>query len=205
MTITAFPIPTNALALTTHGRALAEAASVAAQRTALGLGGAALIAAPAIRVLAADETKVDDDSLQWWFASERTIALDANSTYEIGGELYATTGTTSHALRVGFNGLAGASIQWQAIGAHASDAAQATALRYTTSNSLGGMRQVTSASTVAGNVVKLWGIVRTTTAGNLVPRVEQSAASGAFTILAGTMFMVRKLGADTLTNTGEWT
>jgi hypothetical protein len=49
------------------------------------------------------------------------------------------------------------------------------------------------------------GTVITGSAGNLTPRVAQSAASGSFTVQPGTYFKVRRLGADTFVNSGEWT
>jgi len=161
--------------------------------------------ADALRILAADETKANDTSVQSWFASADGMTLDADSTYAFEGELYATNGTTSHGLHLQFDAIAGATIQWQAIGAKVTQTAQATAQRYTMSNSFDTNRNVTTASTVAGNAVRIWGVVRTGAGGGTFrPRVAQTAASGAFTILAGTSMRLRKLGANTLTNTGEW-
>jgi hypothetical protein len=72
-------------------------------------------------------------------------------------------------------------------------------------NTFNTARNVTTASTVGGNVVRVKGVIITTTAGSLQPRVAQTAASGSFVVQIGTFFKVRRVGPDTLTNTGEWT
>jgi hypothetical protein len=161
--------------------------------------------ADALRILAADETRTNDTSVQSWFASADAMVLDADSTYAFEGFFRSTNGTTSHGLNMQFDAISGGSIQWQAIGSKVTLTAQATAQRYTMANSFDTNRNVTTASTVAGNVVNVWGVIRTGAGGGTFrPRVAQTAASGSFTILAGTMMRLRKLGADTLVNTGDW-
>jgi hypothetical protein len=156
------------------------------------------------RRLIADEAKVNDTSTQSWFASEDGMTLDASATYEFQGVLWTANGATSHGLNLLFDAIAGASIQWEATGFKATQTAQATAQRATMSNTFATARNVTTASTVAGNCVRVSGVIRTAGSGVFRPRVAQTAASGAFTVLAGTYVRVRKLGADTLVNTGEW-
>lgn len=156
------------------------------------------------RRLTANEAKTNDTNMQGWFASANSVQLDANSTYEFEGYFASTNGTTSHGLNMQFDAIAGASIQWSAIGAKTVAGTQATALRRVDTNTFNTSRNVTTASTVAGNGVYVRGIIRTTTTGSFAPRVAQTAASGSFTALAGTFMRVRKVGSNTLTNTGQW-
>jgi hypothetical protein len=142
--------------------------------------------------------------MQDWFATAGGLPLDANSTYELEGLFFSLNGATSHGLNMQFAAIAGGTIQWDAIGSKVTATAQATAHRSVGTNTFATNRLVTTASTVAGNLVRVWGTVRTGAAGTLIPGVAQSAASGSFTVQPGTYFKARRLGADTLTNTGEW-
>jgi hypothetical protein len=143
-------------------------------------------------------------AVQDWFTTAGGLPLLANSTYEFEGNFFSLNGTTSHGLNMQFAAIAGASIQWNSIGSKVTVTATAVAHRSVGTNTFATNRLVTTASTVAGNRVRVWGTVRTTTAGTLVPRVAQTAASGSFTVQPGTYFKARRIGADTLTNTGEW-
>lgn len=156
------------------------------------------------RRLTADEARTNDTSTQNWFSSAGSLPLLPNSTYEFEGELYVTQGTTSAGLNQLFAALSGASIRWSFVGAKANDSTQATALRMGFSNTFNTARNVTTASTVTGSVVKVRGVVRTTTAGNLTPQFSQTAASGACTVLAGSFFKARRVGSNNFVNSGDW-
>jgi hypothetical protein len=143
--------------------------------------------------------------MQDWFTTEGGLPLDANSTYEFEGQFFSLNGATSHGLNMQFAAIAGGTIQWNAIGSKVIATTQATAHRRATTNTFNTARNVTTASTVAGNSVRVWGTVRTGSGGGtLRPQVAQSAASGSFTVQPGTYFKARRIGADTLTNTGGW-
>jgi hypothetical protein len=159
----------------------------------------------AIRILNATQSMANDTSVQDWFATAGGLPLLADSTYEFEGHFFSLNGATSHGLNMQFAAIAGASIQWNAIGSKVNLTTQSAAQRFTATNTFATNRLVTTASTVTGNAVRAWGTVVTTTAGTLIPRVAQSAASGSFTVQPGTYFKARRIGADTLTNTGEWT
>jgi hypothetical protein len=148
--------------------------------------------------------KANDTTVQQWFAANNSIPLDANSTYVFEGTIITTNGTTSHGLNMQFAAIAGATIVWGTTGYKIAANNQATAQRAGRSTTFDTNRLVTTASTVAGNVVQVTGVIRTTTAGTFAPRIAQSAASGSFTVNAGTRMMVRKLGADTFVDSGEW-
>lgn len=156
------------------------------------------------RRITANETKANDTTTQPWFLTANGVPLDANSTYEFEGYFVSTNGATSHGLNVQFDAISGANIQWSSIGRKTVAGTQATAVRLVDSNTFNTNRNVTTASTVAGNGVDVRGTIRTTTAGTFAPRVSQTAASGSFTALIGTFMRVRKIGTNTLTNTGEW-
>ena len=156
------------------------------------------------RRLTADEARTNDTSTQNWFASAGSLPLLANSTYEFEGELYMTQGSTSAGINHLFAALSGASTRWSFVGAKANDTTQATAVRSGFSNTFNTARNVTTASTVTGSFVRVRGVVRTTTAGNLTPQFSQTAASGACTVLAGTFFKVRRVGSNAFVNSGDW-
>jgi len=158
----------------------------------------------AIRILNAPQSLSNNTTVQDWFTAEGGLLLDANSTYEFEGSFFSLNGATSHGLNMQFAAISGASIQWNAIGTKGIATTEATAFRYVSPVTFATNRLVTTASTVAGNRVRVWGTVITGAAGTLIPRVAQSAASGSFTVQPGTYFKARRIGADTLTNTGEW-
>ena len=158
----------------------------------------------AIRILNATQAMVDDTSIQDWFTTASGLLLDADSTYEFEGNFFSLNGTTSHGLNMRFAAIAGAAIQWNSIGTKGIATTEATAHRSIGTNALATNRLVTTASTVGGNRVRVWGTIRTGAAGTLIPQVSQSAASGSFTVQPGTYFKARRIGSNTLTNTGEW-
>jgi hypothetical protein len=185
----------------TTGQVAAWNGSAWAPATVSGGGGATW----AIRILNATQTMANDTTVQDWFSTAGGLLLDANSTYEFEGNFISLNGTTSHGLNMQFAAIAGASIQWNAIGSKGVLATEQTALRMVGPVTFATNRLVTTANTVGGNRVRVWGTIRTTTAGTLIPRVAQSAASGSFVVQPGTYFKARRIGANTLTNSGEWT
>lgn len=171
------------------GATIKEVANAAAG----GGGGAVVTGWNEVR-LASNETKTNDTSMTAWFTALASgFSLEASSTYEIEGYFVSSNGANSHGLNMQFDAISGATIRWVAYGAKTVDATQATAIRVTDTNTFATARNVTTASTVAGNSVLLQGVVTTTTAGTLVPKVAQTAASGSFTALAGSYFRVRKV------------
>jgi hypothetical protein len=184
----------------TSGQVAAWNGSAWAPATVSGGGGATW----ATRILNATQAMANTTAVQDWFTTAGGLPLDANSTYEFEGHFFSLNGATSHGLNMQFAAIAGASIQWNAIGSKVNLTTQSTAQRFTATNTFATNRLVTTASTVTGSAVRVWGTVVTTTAGTLTPRVAQSAASGSFTVQPGTYFKARRIGADTLTNTGEW-
>jgi hypothetical protein len=156
------------------------------------------------RRLAATQTLTNDTSVQNWFSSAGNCPLLANSSYEFEGLFMSINGTTSHGLNMQFAALAGATIRWASIGSKVNFTTQSTAFRHVMTDTFNTARLVTTASAVGGSVFWIKGTVITGSAGNLTPRVAQSAASGSFTVQPGTYFKVRRLGADTFVNSGEW-
>ena len=184
----------------TSGQVAAWNGSAWAPATVSGGGGATW----ATRILNATQAMVNSTIVQNWFTTAGGLALLANSTYEFEATFFSLNGSTSHGLNMQFAALAGATIQWNSIGTKGVATTAATAHRSVGTNTFATNRLVTSANTVAGNRVRVWGTVRTGAAGTLIPRVAQTAASGSFTVQPGTFFKARRIGADTLTNTGEW-
>jgi hypothetical protein len=156
------------------------------------------------RRLISTQSMLNDTTVQDWFATAPGCPLLANSTYEFIGTIFSVNGATSHGLNLQFAAVSGASIFWTFRGAKTALNNQATAIRSGTNNTFNVNRLATTASTVTGNLVRVRGSIITTTAGTLIPKVAQSAVSGSFTLQPGTFFKVRRLGSNTLTNTGEW-
>lgn len=162
-------------------------------------------AAWAVRILTADQTMTDSTATQNLFSSDSGISLDANSTYEFELLIFVTQGSTSSTVALSFDDVSGGTIAWQARGTKAAingSGTGQTAGHYTTFTTA---RNLAAAATTTGLLAHVLGTLRTGAGGGTFrPRVAQSAASGAFTILRGTMARVRRLGTDSLTNTGEW-
>lgn len=156
------------------------------------------------RILSASQSMTNNTTMQNWFSSASGFPMASNSTYEFEAFFSSTNGTTSHGLNMQFSAVTGASIRWSSVGAKVTETTQATAQRYMSTNTFATSRNVTTASTVGGNTVWVRGIVWTGAAGTLTPQVSQTAASGSFSIDAGTYFRVRRLGADTFVNSGAW-
>lgn len=158
------------------------------------------------RTLTADETKTNDTSMQGWFNNNNRLLLDANSIYEFEGMFSSLNGSTSHGLNMQFDAISGATIRWTSIGSKVNETTQATATRVLSTNTFDTARNVTTASTVTGNVVWVRGIIVTGASGGyFAPKVAQTAASGSFVVKAGTYMKVRKVGINTDTNIGGWT
>jgi hypothetical protein len=156
------------------------------------------------RRLNATHTLVNDTSLQNWFPTPGSIGLLANSMYEFEGLFMSINGTTSHGLNMRWLNITGATINWESIGSKVNMTTQATAHRRVMTNTFATDRNVTTASVVGGNVVRVMGTIITTTAGTFAPRVSQTAASGSFVVQPGTFLRVRRVGSNTFTESGGW-
>jgi hypothetical protein len=157
----------------------------------------------AFRVLDAAETKANDNSVQNWFASASGVALDANSCYEFEGELRLTTGTTTASVAVNIADISGATIHWSGFGTKAAINDFTATIRQVSDTRFDTSVQLTAAATQAGALIRVQGIIRTTTAGTFTPRFAfNTAPGGTNQVLPGTRMRVRKLGPNTFTNSG---
>lgn len=160
------------------------------------------------KCLAADDTGANSASVQPWFPTAGAVALESDSAYFFEGYLWLqrSTGTTSHTTSIGFGGTAAlASIQWYNIyniaASYVGAAAQIYPMAVTTMTVLTGA----SASATENGYFMVFGSVRVTTAGTLIPQFQYSAApGGAPTVKAGTFFRLRKIGAAAVTTRGTW-
>jgi hypothetical protein len=159
------------------------------------------------------ETGGNINTVQPWFVTTLTngqITLPASTTYEFEGILaLSTTGATSHSLAVGFGGTASLT----SIGYLVTVAENATSLatitpvsRFNSFLNVATSTVVTTAvATATYDTVEVRGIVRINAAGTFIPQFTYSAAPGAApTIAIGTYFRMRPLGANTVTNVGNW-
>ena len=146
---------------------------------------------------------------QQWFPTLGAIAVEANTTYEMDGQLVTTrtAGVTSHTTGLIFAGtgtLIGIQYEVQVnSGDDESVIAQNRTISRTAANTT-----VKGASTSATESVSIFleGIVRINAAGTFIPQFIYSATpGGAPTIRANSYFQLRKRGSGTLTAIGTWT
>jgi hypothetical protein len=156
------------------------------------------------RILTSAQVMTNNTSMQNWFTSNSSLSLAPNKTYFFEGFFASSNGATSHGLTMQFAAITGATILWHSMGGKLLVNAQATAWRGSLNNTFATARNVTTASTVTGNGVWVWGRIWTTLAGTFTPRVAQTAASGSFSALAGTYMSVYEIGDNVITNTGGW-
>ena len=161
------------------------------------------------RVATGGRTGNDDANAQSVFDSATdTIALDANTLYEVEGDyvITRTAGTNSHTFAILFNytGTVNfflATVQVSNGNTGALSAVSQTRIVAITAATL------TTANTSATEcvIVKIKGTLRTTNAGAFTPQFQYSAApGGAPTIASGTYFQCRRIGVNTAVSAGPW-
>lgn len=157
------------------------------------------------RILTDNQPLVNDDSEQYWFTTAGGLPLLAGSAYEFRGLLLLEKGEISTSITFGFDAITDGEIQWNCVAFALPWNGNAAAVRTLSADLNNGvMRQALANSTTNAATLDVWGTVRTTTASTLRPKVRQNVASGLFSVRPGTFFMARRIGDNTLTNTGEW-
>jgi hypothetical protein len=159
----------------------------------------------AFRIIASAETKANDNSVQNWFASPSGVALDADSLYEFQGELRITKGNSlAVTTSVLVAAISGGALEISGVGCNiAANQGNATS-RVFYDTRLATAIQATASSSVTGLLITVQGVIRTTTAGQtFTPQFSFSGAPGATVqCLPGTRMRIRKIGANTFTNSG---
>lgn len=159
------------------------------------------------RVLQSNETGAGTNTDQPWFPSSGSVNLQANSTYLFSGTLQTSQiSIPSHNLLVGFGGDVGInSIAYSRRGAKSTVNGTQTAqfLSFRNNNS---MAIATATNTTTGGHVVVWGVIKTSTSGSLIPQFRLSAVSGTTvcTIQAGTHFGMTKIGDNNADLIGDW-
>ena len=143
-------------------------------------------------------------------ATTGAISLLASTSYMFEQMLYLTTGVTSHQTSLGFGGNVGVSSIW-----FQTDSVL-TAVSGTIQNSSASGLSTVAFTTLAGGLIEAattaantaWrtkGIIRTTTAGTLIPQITFSAAPGAPNSLSPTSFFrITPIGSSTFYTVGAW-
>ena len=136
-----------------------------------------------------------------------TISLQATTTYMVEGQYLLQTGTTSHTTTISFvSSSSGPSVPTFAYTTIASAHSSANAASSTQQTSFfeaitGGI--VANASTLPRTIISFKGILRTTEAGTLVPRLLFSAAPGVTCLtLVGSYLKFYPIGLNTINSVG---
>lgn len=167
-----------------------------------------LTTAELIRVLSADDTGANSNSAQPWFATNGSVAVQADTTYEIVGFLHITraAGTTSHTTGIGFGGTATITSFSGMYQCGEGDVATLADSDIIVASSVANL-QVKAASTSSTENIKIQvrGVVRINAAGTFIPQFTfSSAPGGAPTIEANSFFKMTPLGAGAFTSQGTW-
>lgn len=160
------------------------------------------------KALSADEAGTNVNTAQPWFTTAGAVALKASTLYAFEGYLRISraAGVTSHTLSLLFGGTVIISnIEYQAQ-VNTGDVVTNAAMNQT-AISVATATVVKAASTSATEqiIVKVSGVLRTGTAGTLIPQFQYSAApGGAPTILRNSNFRIFILGSSSDVSKGTW-
>lgn len=160
------------------------------------------------KALSADEAGGNVNTAQPWFPTAGAVTLKASTLYEFEGylRLSRAAGVNSHTLSLLFGGtVVISSIAYQAQ-VNTGDVVTNGAQNQTTSEVATAV-VVKAASTSATEqvIVRVKGVLRTGTAGTLIPQFQYSAApGGAPTVLRNSNFKIFILGAASDVSKGTW-
>ncbi|CAN7678785.1 hypothetical protein [Mesorhizobium sp. LjNodule214] len=139
------------------------------------------------------------------FASANdALTLKANTSYRFRGRYKFNTGATSHTTLHNFGGTAGiASISYDVSSISAAAGALATPQQRRMEVATQGT--ITAASTAVTTDVSVEGILRTSTAGTLIPQIAFNAGpTGICETAINSFFEIEEFGADTVAAVGDW-
>jgi hypothetical protein len=146
------------------------------------------------------------NTAQPWFPSAGAVTLTVNKTYRFRGLLIVNEGTTSHSVGFSLGGTATITGSANMVGCKRTNGQAGTTpqqARRTTSLSTNTV--VTAANTTGGVVLEVFGVIRCTGAGTLIPRFQFSAAPGGTPqVQQETYFELVELGDNTITELGTW-
>jgi len=160
------------------------------------------------KALSADEAGQNVNTAQPWFPTSGAVALKASTLYTFEGylRLSRAAGVTSHTLSLLFGGsVVISNIAYQAQvntgDVVTNGAMNQTAIEVATATVV----KAASTSATEQVVVKVQGVLRTGTAGTLIPQFLYSAApGGAPTVLRNSNFKLYIMGASSDVSKGTW-
>ena len=160
------------------------------------------------KALSADEAGQNVNTAQPWFPTSGAVALKASTLYAFEGylRLSRAAGVTSHTLSLLFGGsVVISNIAYQAQvntgDVVTNGAMNQTAIEVATATVV----KAASTSATEQVVVKVQGVLRTGTAGTLIPQFLYSAApGGAPTVLRNSNFKLYIMGASSDVSKGTW-
>jgi hypothetical protein len=187
---------------------LAAQTTGAATATIPDLGGAS-VTLPVLQYASntADFTLAAASGVQSPFAAANDVfTVAANTTYFCDGDIFLTTGATTHTTAFGFGGTATfTSINyWAELWSNTDGTISTTApsyLRVAAATST----VLNATSTATGTVIRIRGMIRTSAAGTLIPQINFSAnPTGTNLALKNSFFRCVPAGANTNAATGPW-
>lgn len=159
-----------------------------------------------LKVLTADDTGgTAGNSAQPWFPTTGTVTLPARTTFLMRGLLKITHGATSHSTGLSFGGTATlTSINYYAQ-AHRSAANTIISVFSGIHIASASNATVDAAGTQAATYIQINGVLRTNSAGTLIPQFTFSAnLTGTITIKQDSFFSLEAVGDNTLAALGSW-
>jgi hypothetical protein len=158
------------------------------------------------KVLNADASGQNINTVQPWFPSAGAVAVAATTSYYMDGLLLLTHGTTTHTTALSFGGTATlTSIDYLAqifTGAANAIATSISQIWVNVSTSI----VLNATAGTASTVVRIWGVVRVNAAGTLIPSFTFSAAPGTIVLVKrNTYFRLWPIGTNTVVSQGTWT
>lgn len=164
------------------------------------------IPAAQLSIITSDVTLNNNTSAQSPFASgQDEVSLTASTTYLFEGQIFLTTGTTSHTISFGFGGTATiTSITYYVLGHAATSNGQVSAQNSSWGSSASAFT-VIAATTNAGAALLIKGSIRVNAAGTLIPQITFGSAPGGTNLAkVGTYFHFWPVGTSSVQTIGTW-
>jgi hypothetical protein len=160
------------------------------------------------KILTADDTGQNINTVQPWFPTSGSIDVAAATTYRCMGFLHLTrsAGTTSHTTGIGFGGTATLTSMRGFVDSNTGDVLTTLAIGRTLMNAATSVT-AKAASTSATEEAYFWGVwtIRVNAAGTLIPQFTYSAAPGGVpTVRANSFLYLSPIGTNNAAAQGNW-
>lgn len=164
-------------------------------------------AAELFKIISADDAGGQAvNTVQPWFPTASGVTVPAGTTYTMFGQLWITSGATSHSTGLSFGGTATlTSIDYTYKSQRAAAITLGTAFSGIGQFNAATNNTVDTAGTAVGHYIEVMGTVRFNAAGNFIPQFTFSAnPTGTITIKRNSKFSLRAVGDGSVVNAGAW-